>query len=115
MGKNWTARGTAGHESHGQWAVYDDAGKDVAIVYDGPRDGNLIAAAPDLLAACKARAEVRRYYEFEFLPTIVAQALVEWFPAHFGGLTLPITPEAAMERIDRAEEAAIRKAEGGGE
>lgn len=78
-----------------------------------PECRNLIKAAPDLLAVCKARTDVRHYYEFEFLPTIVAQAIVEKFPAHFGGLTLPITPEAAMERLDRAEGAAISKAEGG--
>jgi hypothetical protein len=47
----WNARGTAGHETHGQSAVYGDDGKDIAIVYDGEANARLIAAAPELLAA----------------------------------------------------------------
>lgn len=89
MGKNWTARGTAGHESHGQWAVYDDAGKDVAIVYDGPRDGNLIAAAPQLLEACKAILA-------SFHESVRTEKAIDEFPA--------------LKAVD----AAIRAAEGGG-
>lgn len=50
----WVVKPTAGHDIHGQSAVYDqDTGLNIAIVYDGERDGNLIAAAPDLLAACQ--------------------------------------------------------------
>jgi hypothetical protein len=41
-----------------QWGVYDDNGRDVAIVYDHDDmtedKARLNAAAPDLLAACKS-------------------------------------------------------------
>ena len=41
-----------------QWVVYDDDGRDVAIVYNNGDTTDdkayLIAAAPDLLEACKA-------------------------------------------------------------
>jgi hypothetical protein len=50
----WYAKPTAGHDLHGQSVVYADGvgrGKDVAIVYDGDADAQLIAAAPDLLLA----------------------------------------------------------------
>ena len=50
----WVVRGTAGHEKHGQSGVYDEndtSGHDIAIVYDGDAHGDLIAAAPALLAA----------------------------------------------------------------
>lgn len=52
--EQWNSSPTAGHETHGQSAVYDQNGKDVAIVYDGADHANLIAAAPDLLAALKS-------------------------------------------------------------
>ena len=53
----WEAKGTAGHQTYGQWAVYDaHTGKDIAIVYDGAKHAVLIAAAPDLLAACQTIA-----------------------------------------------------------
>lgn len=52
----WEAKGTAGHQTHGQWAVYDTNGRDIAIVYDGAKHAELIAAAPDLLAACQTIA-----------------------------------------------------------
>ncbi len=47
----WYCKPTAGHEIHGQSAVYSEDGKDIAIVYDGKAHGDLIAAAPALLAA----------------------------------------------------------------
>ena len=48
----WQAQHTAGHATHGQTAIYDEAnGKDVAIVYDGDANARLIAAAPELLQA----------------------------------------------------------------
>jgi hypothetical protein len=53
VAQDWSARGTGGHERHGQWAVYDSNGRDIAIVYDGAAHGPLIAAAPDLLAALR--------------------------------------------------------------
>ena len=49
----WEAQDTAGHDIHGQTAIYDAGGKDVAIVYDGDANARLIAAAPDLLKALK--------------------------------------------------------------
>lgn len=52
--KNWHASPTAGHDKHGQTAIYDDAtGRDVAIVYDGKENADIIAAAPDLLRSLK--------------------------------------------------------------
>lgn len=56
MGKTmWSHQPTAGHETHGQSAIYDDAtGKTVAIVYDGDKHAPTLAAAPDLLEAVKA-------------------------------------------------------------
>jgi len=51
----WEAQNTAGHDIHGQTAVYGAAsGEDVAIVFKGAANANLIAAAPVLLAALKA-------------------------------------------------------------
>ena len=46
----WIAKPTAGHEIHGQSAVYGPDGKDIAIVYDGAANARLIASAPELLA-----------------------------------------------------------------
>lgn len=62
--QEWSARGTAGHERHGQWAVSDETGRTIALVYDGERYGNLIAAAPELLAACE-RVAVRMAAKLE--------------------------------------------------
>jgi len=46
----WTYSGTAGHESHGQSIVIPEKeGRTVCLVYDGPSNASLIAAAPDLL------------------------------------------------------------------
>lgn len=51
----WETRPTAGHDVHGQSAVYDsETGRDVAIVYDGAAHGDLIAAAPELLYALRS-------------------------------------------------------------
>ncbi len=51
----WESQATAGYETHGQRAVYaEENGKDIAIVYDGEANARLIAAAPELLEACKA-------------------------------------------------------------
>ncbi len=59
--EQWEAQNTAGHEIHGQAAVYDATGKDVAIVYDGEAHATLIAEAPALLAALRriANSETR--------------------------------------------------------
>ena len=63
MAQHWIARGTAGHEAHGQYAVYDEAtGKDIAIVYDGKAHGGLIAAAPELAEALRAVLDPPSYY-----------------------------------------------------
>jgi hypothetical protein len=48
----WESQHTAGHDTHGQTAIYAEAdGKDIAIVYDGEANARLIAAAPELLRA----------------------------------------------------------------
>jgi len=53
--RTWQCQHTAGHGTHGQSAVYAETdGKDVALVYDGDVHAALIAAAPELLAACRA-------------------------------------------------------------
>ena len=49
----WEAQNTAGHDTHGQTAVYDAAGKDVAIVYDGAANAKLMAASPRMLEALR--------------------------------------------------------------
>lgn len=50
----WAVSKTAGHAIHEQSAVYSETtGRDVAIVYDGAADASLLAAAPELLAACR--------------------------------------------------------------
>lgn len=50
--RTWRAQPTAGHDKHGQSVVYDETnGSDLALVYDGKAHADLIAAAPDLLAA----------------------------------------------------------------
>ena len=56
--KTWYAKPTAGHERHGQSVVIDEeTGRDIAIVYDGDADAQLLAAAPELLEALKAVLE----------------------------------------------------------
>ena len=51
----WDSAETAGHNIHGQAAVYSEAtGKDIAIVYDGAANAKLIATAPELAQALKA-------------------------------------------------------------
>lgn len=85
----WLTSGTAGHETHGQWSVYADNGKTVAIVYDGPRDARLIAAAPVM-------------YE-------VLQSILEWTEARNG---TPEGDELALDAISEQAQAAILKATG---
>ena len=41
----WYHKGTAGHETHGQSAVYDEQGKTIALVYDGASHAALITKA----------------------------------------------------------------------
>lgn len=54
----WEVQNTAGHDIHGQTAVYDTvSGEDIAIVYEGVTNATLIAAAPDLLATLRFIAE----------------------------------------------------------
>lgn len=40
----WDTQHTAGHETHGQSAVYDSNGKDIAIVYDGEANAHRIVS-----------------------------------------------------------------------
>ncbi len=55
----WTAHHTAGHETHGQTAIYaeDGDGRDIAIVYDGAANAAFIVQAvnahDELVAACE--------------------------------------------------------------
>jgi len=57
----WDAYETAGHDRHGQSAVYDQNGKDIAIVYDGDANARLIAAAPELLEACQRSLDTMQW------------------------------------------------------
>lgn len=54
----WYTKPTAGHEIHGQTAVYGENGKTIAIVYDGAKDAAIIERAvnnhADLLNALQA-------------------------------------------------------------
>ena len=71
----WTATPTAGHETHGQSVVYAEAdGKDVAVIYDGKANARLIAAAPELLAACKAIAALMDGQGRANMPEVAGQA-----------------------------------------
>jgi hypothetical protein len=66
--RTWRAQPTAGHDIHGQTAVYDEAtGKDIAIVYDGDAHADLIAAAPELLEACQDLLEYAVILSAEYL------------------------------------------------
>lgn len=76
----WEYAPTAGHETHGQSVVYND-GLSIAIVYDGEANARLIAAAPDLLQACKAAVvsliEDEHYQEFKNLISTLDKAIAE--------------------------------------
>ena len=53
--KSWYYRPTAGHETHRQGVVADEAtGRDVAVVYDGDADGAMLASAPELAAVLES-------------------------------------------------------------
>ena len=63
------------HEKHGQSVVYAEAdGKDVAVIYDGRANARLIAAAPELLAACKAIAALMDGQGRANMPEVAGQA-----------------------------------------
>lgn len=50
----WYARPSAGNDIHGQSIVASEStGKSIAVVYDGNADAQLIATAPDMLAALR--------------------------------------------------------------
>jgi hypothetical protein len=54
----WHAQPTAGHNVHGQTAIYSEAdGKDIALVYDGDAHAARIASTPDLLEALSTLQE----------------------------------------------------------
>ena len=60
--KTWYYRPTAGHETHGQGVVVDEAtGRDVAVIYDGDADGAMLAAAPEMLAALELVLNCQNY------------------------------------------------------
>lgn len=49
---SWYYRPTAGHNVHGQGIIIEEeTGRDVAVSYDGDKDGALLAAAPELREA----------------------------------------------------------------
>jgi len=85
---SWYKKPTAGN--HGQAVIIDEVdGRSVALVYDDARDGALIEAAPDLLAALRE----------------VQSLIASW---RDGGDT-----DAALEELKyRVVDAAIRKATG---
>ena len=59
----WYVSHTAGHDTHGQSAIYSEAtDRTIAIVYDGDADGGLIAAAPELLEALAFYAESANWF-----------------------------------------------------
>ena len=71
----WEAQNTAGHDTHGQTAVYDGAtGKDVAVVYDGEANARLIAASPDLLDALR---EIIKNAGYESGEAVVSEFLIQ--------------------------------------
>jgi hypothetical protein len=90
----WNAKPTAGHEKHGQSAVWNEEGKTIAIVYDGDSHANLIAAAPELLKAIKRAAP--------WLGKMIAD----------GGHINAVLPNDCVRTLEMVE-AAIRKAEDG--
>lgn len=93
----WSQSGTGGHEKHGQHAIYDDddeSGKTIAIVYDGKKHAQLIAAAPEMLEALElAQAVSNRYWHKN---------------PRFGGMTLDEAASCVQRKIGDA----IRKAKG---
>jgi hypothetical protein len=69
----WRSQHTAGHDTHGQTAVYDESdGKTVAIVYDGDAHASLISAAPTMYEALKALTHLCG--EMGYYPLNVEQA-----------------------------------------
>lgn len=75
--------------------ISEATGANVAVVYNGPADTDLLAAAPDLLAALElCRAELAAIWDYE------QQNQID-----------PDEPNSTREALDAAE-AAIAKAEG---
>lgn len=100
----WHAKPTAGHDVHGQSAVYDEAsGKDVALVYDGKAHADLIAAAPEMAALLRGALDAWRD-EMDNDDPIAGSDAVEWL----GGFYADV--EALIGKIVKDEPVA---AEGG--
>ena len=75
----WESQETAGHESHGQSVVYDSKdGKDVALVYEGKENANLIAASPELLEACVQAEKVLRWAAQESKGRVKSEIVGGW-------------------------------------
>jgi len=56
---SWISKPTAGHNTHGQSVIYSEKdGNDIAIIYDGEANAQLIAAAPELLEALKTIMDI---------------------------------------------------------
>lgn len=72
----WEVSNTAGHETHGQSAVYDTVtGADIAIVYDGKRHARLIAASPRMLSALRLVAQLPGFEPSEPYGEAVLEAI----------------------------------------
>lgn len=95
----WNASGTGNHQG---LVISEATGANVAVTYDGEADTDLIAAAPDLLAACKIAI-----HQCGLL--LQSQGWNERWDSITGG---EWAGPAVMHILDAAD-AAIRKAEGG--
>jgi hypothetical protein len=93
----WAAQHTAGHNTHGQTAVYDETtGKDIAIVYDGD------AHAEFIVRAVNSHADMLEALEH-------ALALINEHADELAGFEHPDRINAVVD----SSRAAIAKAKGG--
>jgi hypothetical protein len=78
----WICKPVAGHEKHGASVVYsEETGDTIALVYDGERHGEVVAAAPELLEALQnledAAALIEERWESGDLADAVRSLLVD--------------------------------------
>lgn len=78
----WDTEPTAGHDRHGQSAIYGEDGKDIAIVYDGQANAEFIVRAcnshDDLLAALKGAENCLRWASQESTGRVKAEIVNGW-------------------------------------
>lgn len=80
---------------------------------NGEATARLIAAAPDLLAVCKAEERLREDSGPDpFISLDLALWLKKSYPAEFEALFIAIRREDVVDRLQRVRRAAIRKAGG---